>query len=120
MEDLWSRQQSSPIPRPCTRAAHPEGDFRDLGQTEVSLRLGRTGDQSRDLGGHSRNFSSTRDGYDAICQIISGTATIAEADGSTFQIGPGSLFVTPAGWEGTWTVHETLRKMWVVADIHED
>jgi len=25
--------------------------------------------------------------------------------------------VTPAGWEGTWTIHETVRKMWVVADL---
>ena len=26
----------------------------------------------------------------------------------------GSLFITPEGWEGTWEVHETLRKSWVV------
>ncbi|WP_077488714.1 cupin domain-containing protein [Sinomonas mesophila] len=91
------------------------------GQTEVSLRAWegqgiRTGIWEVTPG----TFSSTRDGYDEICQIISGTATISEADGSTFEIGPGSLFVTPAGWEGTWTVHETLRKMWVVADIKAD
>jgi uncharacterized cupin superfamily protein len=40
-----------------------------------------------------------------------------EADGSSFDIGPGSLFVMPAGWEGNWTIHETLRKMWVVIDL---
>ena len=91
------------------------------GQTEVSLRAWegqgiRTGIWEVTPG----TFSSTRDGYDEICQIITGTATISEPDGSTFEIGPGSLFVTPAGWEGTWTVHETLRKMWVVADIKAD
>ena len=62
-------------------------------------------------------FKSTRPGYDEICQILSGTATITEPDGTSFDIGPGSLFVTPAGWEGTWTIHETLRKMWVVKDL---
>jgi uncharacterized cupin superfamily protein len=88
------------------------------GQTEVSLRVWegqgiRTGIWEVTPG----TFSSTREGYDEICQILSGTATITEVDGTTFEIGPGSLFVTPAGWEGSWTVHETLRKMWVVADV---
>jgi uncharacterized cupin superfamily protein len=62
-------------------------------------------------------FTSTRDGYNEICQILSGTATITESDGNSFDVGPGSLFVTPAGWEGIWTIHTTLRKMWVVQDI---
>lgn len=33
------------------------------------------------------------------------------------EVGPGSLFVTPAGWRGSWTVHEPLRKMWVVHNL---
>ena len=64
-------------------------------------------------------FKSACPGYDEICQILSGTATITERDGSSFDIGPGSLFVTPAGWEGNWTIHETLHKMWVVDDNEE-
>ncbi|WP_244296762.1 cupin domain-containing protein [Paenarthrobacter nitroguajacolicus] len=52
--------------------------------------------------------------------ILSGTATIVEEDGTSFEVGPGTLFVTPAGWTGTWTVHETLRKMWVVTDLPQD
>ena len=59
-------------------------------------------------------FSSTRPGYHELCQIVSGRATIKEQDGTAFEIGPGSLFITPEGWTGTWTVHETLRKSWVV------
>ena len=62
-------------------------------------------------------FSSTRDGYHEICQILSGKATITEANGRTFDVEQGTLFVTPAGWVGTWTVHETLRKVWVVQDL---
>jgi uncharacterized protein len=59
-------------------------------------------------------FSSTRDGYHEICQILSGRATIEEPGGRTFDIAAGSLFITPAGWTGTWTIHETLRKSWAV------
>ena len=59
-------------------------------------------------------FDSTRPQYHEMCQIVSGRATITEPDGTTFDIGPGSLFITPEGWVGTWEVHETLRKVWVV------
>ncbi len=88
------------------------------GQTEVSLRLwAREGLKTGIWEVTPGTFKSTRPGYDEICQILSGTATITEADGSSFEVGPGSLFVTPAGWEGTWLIHNTLRKMWVVADL---
>ena len=88
------------------------------GQREVSLRVWegegiRTGIWEVSPG----TFNSTRDGYDEICQILSGSATITEANGNSFDVAAGSLFVTPAGWEGSWTVHETLRKMWVVHNI---
>jgi uncharacterized cupin superfamily protein len=87
------------------------------GQTEASLRAWEgQGTRAGIWEVTPGTFSSSRDGYTEICQIISGRATIAEADGTTFEIGPGSFVVTTAGWEGTWTVHETLRKMWVVAE----
>ncbi len=88
------------------------------GQTEVSLRLwAREGLKTGIWEATPGVSTSTRPGYDEICQILSGTATITEEDGTSFEVGPGSLFVTPAGWTGTWTIHETLRKMWVVADL---
>lgn len=88
------------------------------GQTEVSLRLWARDDFKTGIWEVTPGtFKSTRPGYDEICQILSGTATITEPDGTSFDIGPGTLFVTPAGWEGHWTIHETLRKMWVVKDL---
>ena len=91
------------------------------GQTEVSFRLWarddfRTGIWEVTPG----EFKSTRPGYDEICQILSGSGTITEPDGSSFEIGPGTLFVTPAGWEGHWTIRETVRKMWVVKNVPAD
>lgn len=60
------------------------------------------------------SFRSERPAYHEMCQIVSGSATIEEDDGTTFDVRPGSLFITPEGWTGRWTVHETLRKVWVV------
>ena len=88
------------------------------GQTEVSLRLWARDDFKTGIWEVTPGtFKSTRPGYDEICQILSGTGTITEPDGTSFDIGPGTLFVTPAGWEGSWTIHETVRKMWVVKDL---
>jgi uncharacterized cupin superfamily protein len=95
----------------------PKETSSTAGQTEVSLRLwGRDGLKTGIWEVTPGTFMSTRPGYDEICQILSGTATITEEDGTSFDIGPGSLFVTPAGWTGTWNIHQTLRKMWVVTD----
>ncbi|MEO6826918.1 MAG: cupin domain-containing protein [Microbacteriaceae bacterium] len=59
-------------------------------------------------------FPTTRPDYTEVCQILTGTATIVGDDGVTAEIGPGSLLVLPLGWAGTWVVHETLRKTYVI------
>lgn len=60
------------------------------------------------------SFPSTRPQYHEMCQIVSGSATIEEEDGTVFEVRAGSLLITPEGWNARWTVHETLRKAWVV------
>jgi uncharacterized cupin superfamily protein len=88
------------------------------GQTEASFRLWARDDFKTGIWEVTPGeFKSTRPGYDEICQILSGSGTITEADGSSFDIGPGTLFVTPAGWKGHWTIRETVRKMWVIKDV---
>jgi uncharacterized cupin superfamily protein len=87
------------------------------GQTEVSFTVwegdgARTGVWEATPG----TFTSTREGFNEVCVILSGAATISDENG-TFDIGPGSLFVTPAGWRGSWTVHETLRKVGFVQNL---
>ena len=59
-------------------------------------------------------FTATRDGYDEVATILAGTATVTDSQGGTIDVGPGSVIVTPSGWTGTWTVHETLRKTYVI------
>ena len=59
-------------------------------------------------------FTATREGYHEVCQILSGRATITEENGTTLELAAGDLFVPPAGWRGTWSVHETMRKVFVI------
>lgn len=96
-------------------AHHAKATSTTPGQTEASAEVWaadglRTGIWEVTPG----TFSSTRDGFHEVCQILSGRATIQEPSGRVFEIAAGSLFVTPAGWQGTWTIHETLRKSWAV------
>lgn len=62
-------------------------------------------------------FTATRVGYHEVCQILSGRATITEENGTVIELAAGDLFVTPAGWRGTWLVHETLRKVFVIQSL---
>jgi uncharacterized cupin superfamily protein len=49
-----------------------------------------------------------------IIHILSGRMSCAEDGGEPVEVGPGSMAVFPIGWHGVWTVHETLRKVFVV------
>ncbi|MEN9621261.1 MAG: hypothetical protein RL499_1454 [Actinomycetota bacterium] len=59
-------------------------------------------------------FTATRDGYHEICYLISGRVTLTEEGEEPLELEAGDLFVTPAGWRGTWQVHESLRKVFVI------
>jgi uncharacterized protein len=52
---------------------------------------------------------------DEIFVVLSGRATVEVEGGPTLEIGPGDVGLLPAGARTTWTVHETLRKIYVVA-----
>lgn len=62
-------------------------------------------------------FTASRDGYDEVAVILAGTATVTSDAGDTAEVGPGSTLVTPAGWTGKWTVHETVRKVYVLRTV---
>lgn len=90
------------------------------GQLETSLDIWTSLDGGFETGvwecapGH---FTATRDGYDEVATILSGTATVVDANGVTTKLRAGSVFVTPAGWSGTWTVHESLRKVYAIRTV---
>jgi uncharacterized cupin superfamily protein len=49
---------------------------------------------------------------DEVFVVLSGRATIGFADGTVLKVGPGDVAVLTAGAQTTWTVHETLRKVY--------
>lgn len=51
---------------------------------------------------------------DEVFVVLSGRATVEVEGGPTLQVGPGDVGLLTAGARTTWTVHETLRKVYVV------
>ncbi|MDF3301783.1 cupin domain-containing protein [Streptomyces tropicalis] len=51
---------------------------------------------------------------DEVFVVVSGSATIEVEDGPTLHVGPGDMAVLREGDRTTWTVHETLRKVYAV------
>ena len=46
--------------------------------------------------------------------IVSGRMTVTPDGGAPQQVGPGDTAVFPRGWAGTWQIHETIRKVYVL------
>jgi uncharacterized cupin superfamily protein len=51
-----------------------------------------------------------------VVSILSGRARITNADGTSTEVGPGDVFVLPAGWSGRWDILEDLEKLYVTIE----
>ncbi|MEU8588996.1 cupin domain-containing protein [Streptomyces sp. NPDC048664] len=51
---------------------------------------------------------------DEVFVVVSGSATIEVEGGPTLRVGPGDTAVLHEGDRTTWTVHETLRKVYAI------
>jgi uncharacterized cupin superfamily protein len=49
-----------------------------------------------------------------IIYVLKGHMTVQEDGGDAMELTEGSSCIFPIGWKGVWTVHETLRKVFVV------
>lgn len=49
-----------------------------------------------------------------VVHILTGKATITDADGTVHHLEAGTVHVLPKGWSGRWDIHETLRKFYVI------
>ena len=49
-----------------------------------------------------------------IIHVISGRMSVTRDGEAAIELKPGTSAVFPIGWQGIWTVHETLRKVYVV------
>ncbi|MFG2044939.1 cupin domain-containing protein [Dactylosporangium sp. NPDC048998] len=57
--------------------------------------------------------TSTDVEIDEVFVVLSGSATVAFEDGSILTLSPGAAARLHAGDKTTWTVHETLRKIYI-------
>ena len=46
--------------------------------------------------------------------VLSGRVTSTPDGGEPQDLGPGDTAVFPRGWAGTWLIHETIRKVYVL------
>jgi uncharacterized protein len=46
--------------------------------------------------------------------VLSGRVTSTPDGGAPRELGPGDTAVFPRGWSGTWQIHETIRKVYVL------
>lgn len=48
--------------------------------------------------------------------VLSGSMTVVADDGESRPVvlGPGDTVLFPKGWSGSWEIHETLRKLYVI------
>ena len=49
-----------------------------------------------------------------IIHVISGRMTVTRDGADAVELTPGTSAIFPIGWQGIWTVHDTLRKVFVV------
>jgi uncharacterized cupin superfamily protein len=49
-----------------------------------------------------------------IIHVIAGRMSVTKDGEEAVELSAGISAVFPVGWQGTWTVHETLRKVFVV------
>jgi hypothetical protein len=60
------------------------------------------------------SFPSSREGYSEFMYFLAGDATITDADGTEHRVGPGVALQLSDGWRGSWTIRETVRKVYVI------
>src|SRR6056297_2604948 len=105
-------------------ASVPLGDFGAKpttlteGQVEASTLLWTSADGSTKIGVWEctpGRFTADRTAAGEYCHILSGRATITNADGSgSRDIGSGDLLVLPQGRTGEWVIYDHLRKLFVI------
>lgn len=49
-----------------------------------------------------------------VIHIVAGSMTVTPDGGNPQRMGAGDVAIFPRGWQGTWDVHETLRKVYAI------
>ena len=49
-----------------------------------------------------------------VIHLVAGRMTVTPDGGEPVEIGAGDVAVFPLGWSGSWTIHETVRKVYAI------
>lgn len=49
-----------------------------------------------------------------LVHVLSGDMTVTADGTEPFEVGPGDVIMFPKGWEGTWHIHKTVRKVYAI------
>ena len=49
-----------------------------------------------------------------VIHVVAGSMTVTPEGGEAKRIASGDTAVFPRGWRGTWDIHETLRKVYII------
>lgn len=49
-----------------------------------------------------------------LVHVLVGKMTVTADGADPLRAGPGDVLMFPKGWEGTWDIHETLRKVYAI------
>lgn len=94
---------------PLEEAADPE-----IPMTTAGITLWSDGDQEVGVwqctAGPSRWTLQTHEQI----YVLAGRMTVTPDDGESTELAAGDTAVFPKGWTGTWQIHETLRKLYVI------
>ena len=75
-------------------------------------------DELREVGVWEHGVGTSTDvEADEVFVVLSGRATVQVAGGPTLELEPGDVGVLVAGDRTTWTVHETLRKVYLLPRV---
>ncbi|HEY0700789.1 MAG TPA: cupin domain-containing protein, partial [Micromonospora sp.] len=58
-------------------------------------------------------FPRVKDERASFMYVLSGEATVTDADGTAHELTAGSVLVLPYGWVGQWDIRTTIRKVYV-------
>jgi uncharacterized cupin superfamily protein len=65
-------------------------------------------------------YPRVKDKRGSFMYILSGEATITDQDGTSHELTTGSVLALPCGWEGTWDIRRTIRKVYIHSTPRQD
>lgn len=102
--EILSSPLSAPSPVDPARPADAQQSLWEWGDSEVEVGIWEC---------TPGTFGGSTGDFDEMMCMVAGRVSVAHDDG-VYDIAPGTAWVTPRHWANRWTVHQTVRKLYVI------